>query len=137
MRSPEAITPPNYEVNPRTGCWNWTRGRTTAGYGEVTLDGRAAPVYAHRLSYEQTHGEIPEGLQIDHLCGNPPCVNPGHLEAVSNAENTRRGKRAKLDVTSVRAIRASNEPRKVLAERYGIHPEYVTAIRGRRRWAEV
>ena len=45
---------------------------------------------AHRFSYERAKGVIPEGLELDHLCRNPACVNPDHLEAVSGHENVRR-----------------------------------------------
>lgn len=42
---------------------------------------------AHRIAWELTNGEIPKGLQIDHLCMNKPCVNPEHMELVTNREN--------------------------------------------------
>ena len=47
--------------------------------------------YAHRLAYENIAGPIPYGLTLDHLCRNPTCVNPWHLEAVSQRENVLRG----------------------------------------------
>jgi hypothetical protein len=34
--------------------------------------------------------EIPEGHEVDHLCRNPSCINPGHFELVTKNENIRR-----------------------------------------------
>ena len=70
-------------------CWIWTGSKTTQGYGMIRVDGQH--VYAHRWSYEQANGQIPQGLEMDHLCRNPSCVNPSHLEAVTHRENGIRG----------------------------------------------
>jgi hypothetical protein len=72
-------------------CWEWTASRNR-GYGQFGLPWRKSPARAHRISYELAKGPIPAGLVIDHLCSNPPCVNPAHLEAVTYLENTRRGR---------------------------------------------
>lgn len=71
-------------------CWEWT-GATTSGYGVIRLDGNGRLVRAHRAAYEMYVGAIPDGLQIDHLCRRRCCVNPYHLEPVTQAENIRRG----------------------------------------------
>ncbi len=71
------------------GCWVWTAARHPRGYGHFNPDGVVRS--AHRLAYEVWVGPIPEGLDLDHLCRNTSCVNPGHLEPVSRKENTMRG----------------------------------------------
>lgn len=71
-------------------CILWIGKVNNMGYGQFCLAG--VFVLAHRYSYEQAKGVIPEGLVLDHLCGNPRCVNPAHLEAVTQADNLRRGK---------------------------------------------
>lgn len=71
------------------GCIEYTGNRNEHGYGRVNKDGRR--VMVHRVTYEWVHGPIPDGLEIDHLCRNRACCHPGHLEAVTHAENIARG----------------------------------------------
>ena len=70
-------------------CWIWTASLNHAGYGWFWYDGRAR--LAHRVAYEALIGPIPAGLEPDHLCWTPACVNPHHLEPVTRAENAKRG----------------------------------------------
>ena len=72
-------------------CWLWTAYRTPLGYGHFGI-GVDRKFKAHRFAYELVVGPIPEGLVIDHLCRNPACVNPDHLEPVTQRENVFRGR---------------------------------------------
>ena len=72
-----------------SGCHLWT-GATSRGYGVIANDDMRL-VKAHRVAYENAYGSIPDGLHIDHLCRVRSCVNPIHLEAVTQKENTLRG----------------------------------------------
>jgi len=68
----------------KNGCWVWN-GYTKGWYANISVDGKSKK--AHRVSYEAFVGPIPDGKQIDHLCRNKSCVNPTHLEPVSQREN--------------------------------------------------
>lgn len=71
-------------------CWIWLGHVNPKGYGKFSRY-KGSPVMAHRWSYEYFVGEIPKGLVLDHLCGVKNCVNPEHLEPVTNKENLIRG----------------------------------------------
>ena len=82
------------------GCWLWTKAVRPDGYGVFG----AAPgriVYAHRFSYELHRGPIPAGMVLDHLCRVRSCVNPAHLEAVTDRVNILRG----VGMTAINARR--------------------------------
>lgn len=64
-------------------CWLWT-GETWKGYGKF------GGGQAHRVIYQRVVGPVPDGLELDHTCRVPTCVNPAHLEPVTRAENMRR-----------------------------------------------
>lgn len=73
------------------GCHVWIGYVDPDGYGRFTFRSRQSQ--AHRTAYELAHGYVPSGLVVDHLCAVKSCVNPAHLEAVTNGENVRRGGR--------------------------------------------
>lgn len=77
------------KVNKTESCWIWTAYKSPDGYGRFACYGTVK--MAHRVSYELNIGKIPLGLTIDHLCRLRSCVNPGHMEVVTNRENILRG----------------------------------------------
>ena len=77
-----------WNLDPETGCHIW-KGGTVRGYASLTLGKKTWR--GGRLAYTHHVGEIPEGLTIDHLCREPLCVNPDHLEVVTMRENLLRG----------------------------------------------
>ena len=82
------------KVNKTETCWLWTGAGDVLGYGRFYLKGKL--ILAHRFSYELAKGLVPEGLDLDHLCRNPSCVNPQHLEAVTHSINLKRGLTGKV-----------------------------------------
>lgn len=128
---------PDYIVT-ESGCWEWQKGRDAEGYGRIQRD--KIKYKAHRVYYERDRGPIPEGMQLDHLCRNRACVNPEHLEAVSQAENCRRGANAKLKPSDVRVIRsrlALGDRQREIAAAFGVSPSTISLIKMQRKWVGV
>jgi len=72
-----------------TGCLSWTAAKDSDGYAILQVSGIAAR--AHRVAYELVIGGLVSGLSLDHVCRNRGCINPFHLEQVTNKENILRG----------------------------------------------
>jgi hypothetical protein len=70
-------------------CWLWKGSCTSEGYGQIQMGRRFK--LAHRYAYELLCGPIPDGKVLDHLCRVTACVNPDHLEAVTDRINSLRG----------------------------------------------
>lgn len=79
------------EVHQPSACWEWTGSRSGSGYGSFSLGARHGSFPAHRVAYAILLGRIDPNESLDHLCRNPSCVNPDHLESVSQRVNTLRG----------------------------------------------
>lgn len=91
---PRPITPQGRTVDERfwekvaksPGCWNWIAAISEDdGYGRFGI-GQSVQL-THRVSYELAGGTIPPGMEIDHICRNRTCVNPGHLRVVTSQKN--------------------------------------------------
>lgn len=109
-------------IDPATGCHNFKGGKNAKGYGRFKVDRRTIAL-PHRLAYEFAKGPIPDGMVIDHLCRNPACCNPDHLEPVTAAENTRRGNSGLKDAVKTQcpqghAYDAANTGRSAKGGRY-------------------
>lgn len=123
------------------GCWLWLgKIHAASGYGHKQSGART--LLAHRWMYSIFHGHITESMVLDHLCRNRACVNPAHLQVVSQATNNRRGNNTKLTLEQAREIKAALPhlkwgDRRKLAAKYGVSAQLITDIKYGRAWAEV
>lgn len=102
-------------------CWEYTKARTKFGYGKVGLkqNGAYHSFTAHRVYYQLVNGFIDdESLVIDHLCDNPPCINPDHLEVITHRENNARG--VGITANNIRKTKCDNG-HEFTKENTGIH----------------
>lgn len=125
------------KVNKTATCWLWVGAKSSNGYGEFWLAGR--PQGAHRVAWQDTHGEIPGGLRVLHKCDTPLCVNPEHLflgTAKDNMQDMLLKGRGFQKITKCQAelIKKDTRPRKVIAKEYGLHAGHVANIQLGYKW---
>jgi len=138
-----------------TECWNWEAGVTSMGYGWF-YDGNRM-ILAHRFSYEEKYGKIPDGLLACHKCDNPRCVNPDHVFVGTQKDNMRDASRknrlprlnpakgeqngnSKLTNRQVEKIKIALENGTkgfVLAKEYRVHHSVIYGIRDGKSWRSV
>lgn len=131
---------PDYRIDPDTGCWIWLKTLNRKGYGTGAFPDQGTQ-YAHRAYWIAANGPVPEGrhVVIDHLCRNPRCVNPKHLEAVEQATNMHRGKGAKLTMEIAREVRRrvqAGQSANLIKRELGVSIQNVWWIAEDRAWRE-
>ena len=122
----------------KTPCYLWRWATFSNGYGHFVVGGKN--VLAHRWYYEHLVGPIPRGLTLDHLCGNPLCVAPLHLEPVDIQTNSQRGRHTKLDrlkVLSIRSMAKEGKSTKDIAAILGVGRWTVDGVLAKRRWGNI
>ena len=121
------------EVGEPGQCWNWLGSiNPKTGYGKKQWFGETW--LAHRWVWTIFLGTIPHGMTINHKCSNRACVNPHHLELMTQTDNCRHGSGTKLTPDQVKEIRAT--PIKI-ADKYGVTPMTISDIRSGRSWRNV
>lgn len=153
MLSVLEMFPDRVSPEPTSGCWLWegsvAPSKGTQGYATTAFGGES--IFVHRLSYEISCSEIPDGECVLHKCDNSLCVNPDHLETGTQRKNildaSARGRlrkgsshgKAKLSDAAVAEIlsvegRAPLGFNRAMAAKYGVSLGAVEKIRCRQNW---
>lgn len=129
---------------PESGCWIWMSSLNKGGYGRVCAGKK--PFFAHRVSYEQKHGSIPNGMMALHHCDVRCCVNPDHIFIGTQKDNmtdkvrkNRQAKginhgNAKLTEDQVREIKSSSETSIKLAAKFNYSASMIREIKNGNLW---
>lgn len=131
------------------GCVEWTGSTVTGGYGCIRVSGKT--IRAHRLSWElHNKQKIPNGLIVRHVCDNPSCVNPSHLELGTHKDNAedceQRGRRVRgeddsksklsnADVIAICARIDAGDSCTAIAKDYNVHRVAINDIKLGKNWS--
>jgi hypothetical protein len=126
-----------YTLDVETNCWMWEGAVDDQGYAQIKRGGRGG--HGHRVVWEETHGPVPDGLELDHICKRRRCINPDHLEAVTHATNCQRSSFAKLTPADVAVIRSLFEEKsdRIIGQRFGVSDTAIRNIRIGKSWRGV
>lgn len=138
-------------VDDEDSCWEWQAATNRSGYGKVYTREAGEPIPAHRVAYGLENGPIPDGMFVLHVCDNPSCCRPSHLELGTLQDNyadmVQKGRHqhgeshhsARLTAEQVMDIRRranGGENQRRLAEEYGVSPATICNIKKQTTWRE-
>jgi predicted transcriptional regulator len=122
----------------KTACWIWQGKKNKYGYGRIKRGGKE--YMAHRYMYEQKHGPVPGGLELDHLCRQRACMNDEHLEAVTPSVNKQRGDVTPFtpaDIASIIERYRSGESQHKIAKFLSVRQGTISRILAGQRWGNI
>lgn len=118
-------------------CWMWQKSITKKGYAACNRNGFYA---AHQFYYAKFIGEVPSGMELDHLCKVRSCVNPYHLEVVTHIENIRRSSNPSLSIERSARIREMRRTGKFtivyLANHFGVSKSAIKRVLNGQYWSK-
>lgn len=135
------------KTNHPNGCWLWTAYKEKNGYGKCTIQGK--PKWSHRAAFMIHNGFLTRGLEVMHICDNPPCVNPAHLVEGTHADNMgdccSKGrnafgeihKMAKLtsdQIEQIKSMRNDGRLYREIAEKFGVTRHNISFIIRGKTW---
>lgn len=142
----------NSLVIKKGGCWDWKGKFEKSGYAKMSCRFELGARHAHKASYLIHIGQIPEGMQINHLCNNRECSNPTHIYAGTQQENMRdkiesnhqakgsKNGNSKLDETKVMKIKTllnSGKDIKFISDIFNVTPTQIYNIKKNKQWKHV
>ena len=133
------------------GCWTINKFNNGNGYRryEKRINGKRVKFYLHIESYKMHKGEIPQGLYVRHLCNNPGCFNPEHLDIGTQKDNmqdaVKAGRQAKgtkipqsklneKKVLEIRKLYSEGMSQKELAKMYGVNSSSISYVVNKKTW---